>query len=112
MWRPSASKRSNPAATNVLAVTPRSSVRASPHSEPTRTRRTRLPAEGGAVGARVGGADEPVGVETDHLRVAHEVAPVLDDLHVVPAAAQLVGDAGREAPFQAQRARHVAPRAT
>ena len=41
--------------------------------------------QGGAVGARVGAAGEPVGIDADDLGVSHQVAPVVDDLHVVPA---------------------------
>ncbi len=77
-----------------------------PTSHPRRTSATPLHAEGGAIRARVGAAAQAVGVEADHLGVAHQIAPVFDDLDVVTAPAQLVRDAGREPILQrAGRAR-------
>src|SRR5580765_1010688 len=115
MCRRKPSKLSNPAAAKVLALTVRSSVRASrqdaPTSHPRRTSATPLHAECRAIRARVGAAAEVVAVETDELRVAHQIAPGFDHLDIVTAPAQLVRDAGREPILHAQAARGLAPRA-
>src|SRR5262245_51880439 len=115
MWRRSPSKLSKPAAANVLALTTRSSERASPHaaatSSPRRPSPTPLAAECGAIGARVGATREPVGIETDHLRVPHQIAPAVHHLDVVAAPSQLLGDTGREAALHPEAPRGLAPRA-
>src|SRR5215510_12822869 len=68
-----------------------------------------LEAEGGAVGARVGRAREPGRIDADHLGVAHEIAPALDDLHLMAALAQRLADVVAEAILEPQRARLLAP---
>ena len=117
MCRRRPSKLSSPAAANVLALTARSSVRASPQdaltSHPRRPSATPLRAERRAVRARVGAAAETVGVETDQLGVAHQIAPAVDHLDVVASPAQLLRDAGREPILHAQAPRglaHVRPK--
>src|SRR5215475_5095968 len=116
MCRRKPSKLSTPAAANVLALTTRSSERASPQETPTSSPRrpspTPLAAEDAAVGARVGASREPGGIETDHLRVPHEIAPRVYHLHVVAAPPELVDDAGCEAALDAQAPRGLTPRAS
>src|SRR5882672_10188072 len=114
MWRCKPSKLSNPAAANVLALTARSSVRA--RRTDALTSHPRMPfatlaAERGAVRARVGATTEPVAIEADQVRVAHQIAPRVDHLNVVAPSSQLVGDAAREPTLDAQTARGLAPRA-
>src|SRR4029453_4623516 len=114
MCRRRPSKLSSPAAANVLALTARSSARAIPTDAPTshpRTPRATLAAERCAVRARVRATAEPIAVETDQMRVAHQVAPGVDHLNLVAPPAQLVRDAGREPALDAQAARGLAPRA-
>src|SRR4030095_16326464 len=95
MCRCRPSKLSSPAAANVLALTARSSARAIPTDAPTshpRTPRATLAAERCAVRARVRATAEPIAVETDQMRVAHQVAPGVDHLNLVAPPAQLVRD--------------------
>src|SRR5262245_31776018 len=68
-----------------------------------------LEAEGGAVGARVGRTREPGRIDADHLSVAHEIAPALDDFHLVAALAQRLANVVAEAILEPERARLLAP---
>src|SRR5260370_33292175 len=50
--------------------------------------------EGGAVGARVRASAQVVGADFDDLSVTHEVAPRLDDAHIVAARPERADDIG------------------
>src|SRR5262249_57680781 len=65
--------------------------------------------EGGGVGGGVGRARQPGRIDADHLSVAHEIAPALDDLHLVAAPAKILADVVAEAILEPKRARLLAP---
>src|SRR5437773_10388727 len=66
-------------------------------------------AEGSPVGPWVGAAPEAVGIDPNELGVAHEVAPVLDDLDVVAARPQRLAHVVAEARLEPERPGLVAP---